>query len=94
MSTNLPTRKLVLTWPKGVEETEAARDAFNEKATQEIQNFAAMLRELGERPWFEIWYEGFPGREAKSVENFDAVEVAADGTITNLPPYSELEAQS
>lgn len=94
MSTNLPTRKLELTWPKGAEETAEARDAFNEKCNQEIVNFASMLRELGERPWFEIWYKGFPDRPDTTAADFDAVEVAADGTITTLPPYAELEAQS
>lgn len=53
-------------------------------ANAQIRAFAERLRRREMRPWFEVWYPH------TTINDFDAVEVAEDGTITTLPPYSEL----
>lgn len=63
-----------------------AEQALAESANAQIRAFAARLRGRGARPWFEVWYP------QTTVDDFDAVEVAEDGTITTLPPYAELLA--
>lgn len=55
-----------------------------DEANDEIRAFAAELVVKGKRPWFEVWYP------KTTAATFDAVEVDDDGTITTLPPYSEL----
>jgi len=74
----LPTERLTIVPP-----TDPLAD-FNQAALEQIHEFAAELVVRGERPWFEVWYP------RSTADDFDAVEVADDGTITTLPPYTEL----
>lgn len=67
-------------------EIDAAEYAVHVDANEQIRAFAASLRQADKRPWFEVWYPNTTDAD------FDAVEVGEDGTITTLPPYSELEA--
>ena len=75
---SIPTEKLTIIAP-----TDPLTD-FDRAALEQIRAFAAELVVRGERPWFEVWYP------SSTADDFDAVEVAEDGTITTLPPYTEL----
>lgn len=88
----LPTERLVLDWPAGTPETDETREAFDADAHARMLAFVDVLRARGERPWFEVWQRGFPGRDDKTADTFDAVEVAEDGTISTLPPYATILA--
>lgn len=88
----LPTARLVIEWPAGVPFTDETEETFNAAALDQITAKAAELVVAGERPWFEVWYKGVPGRDDSSEADFDAVEVAEDGTVATLPPYAELTA--
>lgn len=95
MTDNIPTFTLTIGWPVDTPYSDEAEQDFNDFANQQIIDCAAELRRRGERPWMEVWYRGVPGRADTTAEDFDAVEVSEDGTITTLPPYAELlEVQS
>lgn len=93
-----PTARLNIVWPEGVDLNDP--DPAAAESLRQIRTFAAELRATGERPWFEVWYPApshlSPAErvawEARQADTFDAVEVADDGTVTTLPPYSELVA--
>ena len=86
-----PTERLTITWPADVPFNDASEAEFNDSALDQILSFAAELVVRGERPWFEVWYAGVPGRPDSTAADFDAVEVDPEGNIVTLPPYSELE---
>ena len=69
-----------------LERIEQAEAVLAEAANAQIRAFGDRLRGRGLRPWFEVWYP------QTTLADFDAVEVAEDGTITTLPPYAELLA--
>lgn len=72
--------------PHLLEQISAAEQHLADSANAQIVAFGHSLRARGQRPWFEVWYP------QTTVDDFDAVEVAVDGTITTMPPYAELEA--
>lgn len=86
----IPTAKLVIEWPEHIEAGDD--DAFNDYANDCILSKAAELIVAGERPAFEVWFAGIPGRPDTTAADFDAIEVSPLGVITTLPPYAELEA--
>lgn len=90
----LPTERLYLDWPAGVAETDESREEFDATSREKMLALAADLRARGERPWFEVWHRGIPGRKDTNDSTFDAVEVAEDGTIETLRPYAEILAGS
>ena len=92
MAPTVPTERLVIEWPAGVDFNQFSEDEFNSSALERIRARAAELIVRGERPWMEVWYVGVPGRPDSTADDFDAVEVDADGNVITLPPYSELEA--
>lgn len=89
----IPTARLDIEWPAGTPFTDETEEAFNAAALEQITAKAAELIVAGQRPAFEVWYHGVPGRPDTTAENFDAVEVAEDGTVTTLPSYALIRGE-
>jgi hypothetical protein len=97
MTELIPTERLDIVWPEGVERN---TDAAADYALGQIMAKAAELRAAGQRSWFEVRYP-IPEHEgddrtleqklADREATYDAIEVFEDGSIKTLLPYAWLK---